>query len=202
LALATIAEDLTPGALHDFTHHVAPALAGLEHLADQTEGRLPTGLESYVMTRLGGYRRSTYLDSLDLFVAIKTCELIGAVEVFGRTANLNRLTDEEWRVAGAAGFAIADGGAASVRDFLGKLQATFPYRRSGREGPQTLSPQSRCASWRSAVICNRPMASAPLRSCCPKTWPSYRRWHWCRCSPRPARRTRSWAWPRQPVARH
>ena len=118
LALATIAEDLTPGALHDFTHHVAPALAGLEHLADQTEGRLPTGLESYVMTRLGGYRRSTYLDSLDLFVAIKTCELIGAVEVFGRTANLNRLTDEEWRVAGAAGFAIADGGAASVRDFL------------------------------------------------------------------------------------
>jgi hypothetical protein len=95
LALVTIAEDMTPGQMHDFTHHAAPALAGLDHLIGQAERRRPTGLEIYVLTRLGGERRSPYLDSLDLFVAIKTCELLGAVDLFGRTANLNRLTDEE-----------------------------------------------------------------------------------------------------------
>src|SRR5260370_13971187 len=58
LALVTIAEDMTPGQMHDFAHHAAPALAGLDHLIDQAERRRPTGLENYVMTRLGGESRS------------------------------------------------------------------------------------------------------------------------------------------------
>jgi hypothetical protein len=56
-----------------------------------------------------------------LFVAIETCEVLGAVDLFGRTANLKRLTDEQWRLAGTSGFAITDGGTHSVRDFLSKL---------------------------------------------------------------------------------
>jgi hypothetical protein len=34
-----------------------------------------------------------------LHVAIAACELFGAVAAFGRTANLKRLTGEEWRIA-------------------------------------------------------------------------------------------------------
>jgi hypothetical protein len=145
LALVTIAEDMTPSALHDFAHHVAPALASLDRLAGQAEPRNPTGLETNVRTRLDG--RSPLLDSLDLHVAIKTCELLGAVDLFGRTANLKKMSDEQWRLAGARGFEIADGGEASVRDFLDKLQATFPYKRSGREGPQPCSAGcTRCSN--------------------------------------------------------
>jgi TniQ len=137
-ALVIVSDDMTPGTLHDFAHHVRPALADLDLLAGQAERRQPTGLETYVLDRLEGCRHSPLLDSLELFVAIQISEVLGAVDLFGRTTNLKKMTDEEWRLAGGRGFEIADGGEASVRDFLGKLQATFPYKRSGREGPQAL----------------------------------------------------------------
>jgi hypothetical protein len=138
VALVTVSSDMTPGTLHDFAHHVAPALDDLDRLAGMAERRPPTGLETYVIDRLEGCRRSALLDSLDMFVAIRTCELLGAVDLYGRTANLKEMTDEQWRLAGARGFEIADGGEASVRDFLGHLQATFHYKRSGREAAQAL----------------------------------------------------------------
>ena len=137
-ALVIVSDDMTPGTLHDFTQHVGPALANLDLLAGHAERRQPTGLETYILNRCEGCRHSPLLDSLDLFVAIQISEVLGAVDMFGRTVNLKKLTDEQWRLAGARGFEIADGGEASVRDFLGKLQATFPYKRSGREGPQAL----------------------------------------------------------------
>jgi TniQ len=138
VALVTVADDITPGRLHDFVHHVGPALADLDRLAGLAEHRQPTGLETYILDRLDGCRHSEFLDSLDLFVAIQFCEVLGAVDLFGRTANLKKLTDEQWRLAGARGFEIAHDGEASLREFLGKLQATFAYKRSGREGPQAL----------------------------------------------------------------
>ena len=118
--------------------HVAPAIKTLDRLADEVDRRQPTGLETYILDRVEGCRHSPLLDSFDLFVAIETCKILGAVDLYGRTANLNKLTDDEWRLAGGRGFEIADGGVASVRQFLETLQATFPYKRSGREGPQAL----------------------------------------------------------------
>jgi hypothetical protein len=138
IALVTVSDDVTPGTLHDFTHHVMPALDDLERLIDQAERREPSGLETYVLDRLEGCRHSPLLDSLELFIAIRFCDVLGAVDLFGRTANLKTLTDDEWRRAGARGFQIALGGEASIRDFLSHLQATFAYKRSGREGPQAL----------------------------------------------------------------
>lgn len=137
-ALVTVSTDPTPGTLHDFVRHVSPALNDLDRLCAGAERRQPTGLETYIVERLEGCRNSPMLDSLEMFVAIRISEVLGAVDLFGRTANLKKLTDEEWRLAGARGFTIADGGEPSVRDFLAKLQATFPYKRSGREGPQAL----------------------------------------------------------------
>lgn len=138
LALVTVSDDMTPGTMHAFTHHVAPALDDLDGLLSQSEQRQPTDFEAYVLDRLEGCRHSPLLDSLDLFVAIKTCELLGAVDLFGRTANLKEINDEQWRLAGARGFEIAHGGETSVHEFLGRLQESFPYKRSGREGPQAL----------------------------------------------------------------
>jgi hypothetical protein len=137
-ALVTVSDDMTPATIHDFTRLVAPVLHELDRLADESEPRETTGLENYVLDRLEGCRHSPLLDSFDLFIAISFCDLLGAVDLYGRTTNLKRLSDEQWRLAGAQGFAIADGGTTSVREFLGKLQATFPYKRSGREGPQAL----------------------------------------------------------------
>lgn len=64
--------------------------------------------------------------------------MIGAVAVFGRTPNLNRLTGDEWWRAGAAGFDIAATGTEAIADFLADLQRTYPYHRRSKEGPQAL----------------------------------------------------------------
>ena len=137
-ALVVIADDLTPNTMHDFAYHVANAISRIERLAGQVECRQLTGLENYVVTRLDGGRNSPFLDTLELHAAIKFAEMVGAVEMFGRTPNLKELSDEDWRRAGAAGFVIAADGPASFGTFLSGLQATFDYSGSGNEGPQAL----------------------------------------------------------------
>jgi len=138
VALVEIGNDPAPNGLHDFVHHVSPALPRLVTLAEQAARRRPNGLESYVLARLAGERPVPFVDALELHAAIKTCEMIGAVAVHGRRANLKRLTDDDWWRAAGAGFDVAAGGAAAVGEFLTELQRTYRYRRSGREGPQAL----------------------------------------------------------------
>lgn len=136
--LAVLNQDLTPGSLHDWSHHVRDVLPRLPCMAD-AERRELTELEYYVITRTTqGPIRHGLLDSLPLHVAIMGCELFGAVALFGRTINLRTLTDEEWRAAGGAGFDILADGKVGVEIFLEDLQATYPYTRAGREGPQAL----------------------------------------------------------------
>ncbi len=138
LGLVEVSNDAAPNDLHDFVHHVSPVLGGLDQLAERALRRPPNGLENYIMARLGGERRVPFLDSLELYVAIKTCEMIGAVAAFGRTPNLRRLTGDDWWRAGGAGFAIAAGGVPATEAFLTELQRTYPYGRVGNTGPQAL----------------------------------------------------------------
>jgi hypothetical protein len=138
IALMAVSSDMSPNTLHDFAYHVAPVLAGINHLVAEAQHREMTGLQSYIIARLDGGCPSPFLDGLELHVAIKFCEVVGTVELFGRMAKLNDLSDEDWRLAGAAGFEIADGGPASIGAFLSRLQATFAYSRGGTEGPQAL----------------------------------------------------------------
>jgi hypothetical protein len=138
IALIAVSSDMTPYTLHDFAYHVAPVLPGINHLIAEAQPRDMTGLETYIIARLDGGRPSPFLDGLELHVAIKFCEVVGAVELFGRMTKLNDLSDEDWRLAGAAGFGIAAGGPASIGGFLSRLQATFAYTRRGHEGPQAL----------------------------------------------------------------
>lgn len=91
----------------DWSHHVRDVLPRLPYMAD-VEQRELTELEYYVITRTThGPIRSDLLDSFPLHVAITACELFGAVALYGRTANLKTLTDDEWRAAGGAGFSPA-----------------------------------------------------------------------------------------------
>ena len=138
ISLVAVADDMTPATLHDFAYHVEPMLAGIRHLVAEAQHRQPTGLECYIVSRVDGGQSSPFLDELELHVAIKICEMLGAVELFGRMAKLNELSDENWHLAGAAGFAVANGGPVAVGAFLSTLQATFDYSGGGTEGPQAL----------------------------------------------------------------
>ncbi|PPQ39555.1 TniQ protein [Rhodoblastus acidophilus] len=137
MALVDAVAGATPSKLHDFALLMAPAVADLDGLAEHAARRAPSSLETYLLDRLAGVvGRSPWLDGLEFYAAAKTCEMVGAVAVHGRTPNLKLLTDDEWREAGAIGFGIAAGGETSIREFLADLQATFSYGRGGNDGPQ------------------------------------------------------------------
>jgi hypothetical protein len=132
-------KDMTPSVMHDWAHHVGKILPCLPHLAAQAATRPLTLFEAYLLDRIdGGSARGGLIDGLPLFVAIAACETFGAVATLGRMPNLKKLTDEQWRVAAAAGFDILDGGKPGIEAFLEDLQATYPYARAGSEGPQAL----------------------------------------------------------------
>jgi hypothetical protein len=95
-------------------------------------------LETYVGSRLAGKKGSPFADGLPLYAAIRGAEMIGAVSLYGRTADLKRLTDAQWGLAGADGFAVLAGGRPAIDAFLSDLQATYPYSRSSHDGPQAL----------------------------------------------------------------
>ena len=137
--LVQVADEVDPHKIHDFAQLAAQSLPRLGRLAARAPRRRPTGLENYIMARLAGEPQSAFLDSLPLYAAVHTCEVIGAIDVFGRRVNLQRLRDDDWLRAGAAGFKIASGGPEAIDAFLAKLQNT--YRRNGWEGPPAVFGQ-------------------------------------------------------------
>ena len=74
IALAEISNDFTPNSMHDFVAHTTPALARLDGLAVTAPRREPSGLERYVLDRLGGRPGTPFLDGLELHAAIRLCE--------------------------------------------------------------------------------------------------------------------------------
>lgn len=139
MPLVVVDKDMTPGTLHDWAHHVGKILPYLPRLVAGAGTRPLTGFETYVLDRInGGPAGPCLIDTLPLHVAIAACELFGAVAAFGRMPNLKTLTDEEWRQAGATGFAIIADGKPGIETFLGGLQASYPYSRAATEGPQAV----------------------------------------------------------------
>ncbi|ABE62887.1 hypothetical protein Nham_2090 [Nitrobacter hamburgensis X14] len=137
--LVVLDKDLTPSLLHDWSRHVSKVLPNLRVLADEAGTRPLTGLETYIVNRIdGGAARSVLLDGMTLHVSMAGCELFGAVATLGRMPNLKILTDDERRCAGAAGFDILNSGKPAVDAFLQGLQASYPYRGTGKEGPQAV----------------------------------------------------------------
>jgi hypothetical protein len=137
--LVVLDKDLTRSMLHDWSHHVSTVLPSLSRLASEAGSRPLTGLEAYVTIRLThGPVRGGLLDTLPLYVAIAACDLFGAVATLGRMPNLKRLSDEEWRVAGGAGFDILADGQAGIENLLEDLRRTYPYSGAGTEGPQAV----------------------------------------------------------------
>ena len=131
-------EGLTALMVHDFSARLAPFLNEFGRSVAPARRREASGLERYLSTRIegAGPAGSAWLDSLEFHVAAKTCEMVGAVKMYGRTPSLRRLDEDDWWAAGAAGFAIAAEGPSGLRSFLSELQDTYDY--TGPEGPQAV----------------------------------------------------------------
>lgn len=122
---------------NDFTAVVRPNLTRLDELIATSHRRPPSELELYLLRRLDGRPCGVpFLDGLDLHVAIRFCEVIGALAVHGRGVHLNRIDDAEAHLAGAVGIGIASRGERAVQDLLTKLRRDYPFGHRVRAGPR------------------------------------------------------------------
>jgi len=139
LALVEIDTSHAERDLLDFTQLVRPAIPHLADLTATAVRRPFSAYEAYLLNRIEhGPEGSSWLDSLEFYVAAKVCEIFGAVALFGRTPDLKSFTDHQWAAAGAAGFEIAKDGEAGVRRFLSTLQRGAGIDLHGLTGPKAL----------------------------------------------------------------
>ena len=138
LALVQIADHADRQTSYDFALLVRPEIDNLDRLKAQAPHQRPSGLETYIIRRLEGAKQSPFLDSLKLFAAIRTCAMVGAVELFGRSIGLKDIDEANWHSAGDRGFEIVSGGPGAIEEFLGELYATTDFSRSGLEGPAAI----------------------------------------------------------------
>jgi hypothetical protein len=120
---------------HDFVNLLEPHVDRLGALARRAKARQPTDLERYVLSRLAGVAgQAEFLDKLDLHVAIRICEVVGAVDLFGSKVVLSRLTEEQRHLAADRGFVIAAGGETAIEMFLRDMHRSFARGRGTNEG--------------------------------------------------------------------
>lgn len=122
---------------HDFAGVVRPHLMRLDELIEASLRRPASELERYAVCRLGGHACSAaFLDGLDLHVAIRFCEVIGALSIHGRGVHLRRVDETELHLAGSIGIGIAAAGERSLQHFLTTLRRDYPYGCRVRSGPR------------------------------------------------------------------
>ena len=143
---------------HDFSLSIRPSIPGLGRLVASAPRRKPNGLELYVLARLDGTAKSEFLDGLELFVAIKVCEVLGAVSLYGKNVVLKTMPEQKMVAALGRGFEIAHGGSDGIRKFLDELMLAADDRRR-RDGSGAVF--GRLYKWLSAH--QQDAAYAPIR---------------------------------------
>ena len=131
--------DLPAGSLasaREFVSVVAPHLSQDRAGMPPVRRRAASAFERYLHGRLEGQDGDCWLDTLPFFAAARSCEILGAVAVFGRTPNLNTLTTDDWMRAGQEGFHIASNGLIAIEGFMEHLWASYSGDRATPSGPQ------------------------------------------------------------------
>ncbi|KQT42059.1 hypothetical protein ASG43_17440 [Aureimonas sp. Leaf454] len=109
----------------DTSSVMAPFATNLSAVRRRSVERAPSALESYVLARLDGTCRSTWLDAMPLYAAVQVCSMLGLVELHGASGRFSSLLDDGRRDCGAAGFAIASKGEYEIRNLLDRMQVAF-----------------------------------------------------------------------------
>jgi len=109
----------------------------LASLARELQPRSTSPLQGYAVGRLEGEQGPAWLDSEGLEQAVRASEMLGVLVLFGAKPNLDKLTEDDWDRAGAAGFAITAQGEEGIRRALADIHARAS-RKGGKLGPQAV----------------------------------------------------------------
>lgn len=129
--LVVAADDPDPCRVHDFAQLVFPDLDRLRDEATRVERRHLSGLEKHLLARLSPSGPTTgWFASFPAYAVCRMAETIGAVATFGRRFKSDKLSDNDWHIAGATGFEIADAGEKGIAPFLDRLRVSFERSRA------------------------------------------------------------------------
>jgi hypothetical protein len=117
---------------HDFAGAVLPLLDRLDEIGSSQIHRSASGLEQYLEKRILNGGGDDFLDGLGFSVTARFCEMLGAVALFGPWPPHLGFTDEQWQLAGSAGYQIASKGSPAITTFLAGLKETA--ERDSRDG--------------------------------------------------------------------
>lgn len=145
--------------------HIVPCL---DALASQAQRVIKSGLEGYIATRIERGKSVSWIDRLELYVAAKFCELIGALKLRGHKAKCDCFSERQWREAGDIGYAVVSQGETAIWDFLSEARAAYPDVKFGNQGVQAvLGPLN---EWlRRPVASQQPIIDLIYRHTCETT---------------------------------
>lgn len=110
-----------PRSLHDFAWHLEKydyPLGSIDYRGCEEVG----GLVRYIVARLSGNIHDHWLDTMPLYAAIKSAEMVGAAMHYGMAVNWRSLSGAEWHASGISGFELLGGGPAAILDFFAQIQ--------------------------------------------------------------------------------
>ncbi|KJS34792.1 MAG: hypothetical protein VR70_16990 [Rhodospirillaceae bacterium BRH_c57] len=179
--LALVVADVQPqnsvrgaGYLLDFSRRAQPFIQRIENHQASALRRPPSGLERYLCARLDGPFPvvSDLVDSLPFYAVAQASLILGAFITFGPKLTLRKLTDEQRRDAGEAGFCILAAGAVALEEFLRTSMDRWPRSKNATSMNAFFGALSQWLGYRSddasyeflrSTIRNLMFSSQPLR---------------------------------------
>lgn len=124
----------------DFAGITGPSLPQLQEEARLARIQPPTAMERYLFNRLYGLEaaaRPWLLDTLPMYLAVRLCELIGAISVHGAKVSVRNLDEDAVAHAAHVGCDILVGGEGSFRHFVRQSMSVF-WDKGGDAGGMSL----------------------------------------------------------------
>ena len=114
---------------------VAPKNSELEAEADSAVTKNTSAMQQYTQRRFAGFLESPWLDSQQIDLGLKACEMLGACLLFGAHGEFDKLSADEMTEAGDVGFEVVSKGQQGIGEALDQIAAkSFEVKLSG--GPQ------------------------------------------------------------------
>lgn len=123
--LVSTTRPIDPYLRDDFAAYVLKNIDELEELAGTTQPVIVSAVDAWMHERLTFHADHGFLGTLHFHVAVRLCEIIGAILLFGLNVVPGKLSEADLKAARQEGYEVASRGSDSIRGFLATLDDRF-----------------------------------------------------------------------------
>jgi hypothetical protein len=123
--LVCTSRPIDPYLRNDFAAYAQKHRDELDELAAVTQPVIASAADAWMHDRLTFHADQGLLGSLHFHVAVRLCEIVGAILLFGLSAVPGKLSEPDLSAARERGYEVASCGADSIRLFLATLDDRF-----------------------------------------------------------------------------